>query len=444
MGGKRARAAETAATIQHWEKLSQMNFKELRAKRESYANTMRSILNRAESEGRALTADETKDFDGLKAKIEAVNQTLDRASQLGEMRSELERPIQAGAAVAEKRDGMIYTPRTLRPGEIRMYAPNEAIGDRPYDGPGLGAIVRGKALGKWDGVDEEFRALALTNYPGVPTPVAARVINIIRNKSQVLNAGAQTVLMDSSTLKLARQTADCTAAWKAENAALTYSDATFDSVTLTAQMLIAGAKMSIELFEDGNGIDTVIETSLAQALALKLDYGALYGSGTAPEIKGIRNQTGVTVTDLGTNGYTLIDFTKFSAGIATLMGNNYTGPFSAIYSARTAGELDALKDTLNQPMRQPDNVAAMRKFISNQVPNNLTKGSANTASDAFLGQFDQAVFGVRTGLTLEVSRQAGDSSGSAFSNAQVWLRAYLRADFGLFHANAFNVLNGIL
>ena len=29
--------------------------------------------------------------------------------------------------------------------------------------------------------------------------------------------------------------------------------------------------------------------------------------------------------------------------------------------------------------------------------NNLTKGSANTSSDAFVGQFDQAMIGIRTG-----------------------------------------------
>jgi HK97 family phage major capsid protein len=152
----------------------------------------------------------------------------------------------------------------------------------------------------------------------------------------------------------------------------------------------------------------------------------------------------VTVTDLGTNGYTLTDFSKFSSAIATLLGNNFNGPFSAIYSARTAGELDNLQDTLHQPLRQPDLVAATRKFVSNQVPNNLTKGSASTASDAFIGQFDQALIGIRTGMVMEISRVAGDSTGSAFTNAQVWIRAYLRADVQLAHPAAFVVLNGIL
>src|SRR5262249_16639605 len=123
---------------------------------------------------------------------------------------------------------------------------------------------------------------------------------------------------------------------------------------------------------------------------------------------------------------------------------NYTGPFSILYSARTAGELDNLQDTLHQPLRQPDLVAAARKFVTNQIPNNLTKGGANTASDAFIGQFDQCMIGMRTGMVMEISRVAADSTGSAFTNTQVWIRAYLRADVQLAHPNAFNVLNGIL
>jgi HK97 family phage major capsid protein len=419
---------------------------EIRSKREAHANTMRNILAHAEAEGRALTVEEQRDFDGLQAKVSALTATLDRASKLGELRAEIERPIGGGNSVPQDKNGMIYVPRSVRPLEVRCYKPGEAIAERPYDGPGLGAYVRGIVTGRWNGA-EELRALVEGSTPGsylVPTPLAQNVIDMMRNQTSVIRAGAITVPMDSQTLKMARQTGDVTSGWKAENAAITFSDANFDVVTFTAQMLVAGSKLSIEVVEDSYNIDQLVGRSIGQSLALALDYAALYGSGSSNQPKGIRNQTGVTVTDLGTNGYTLVDFTKFSAGIATLMGANFVGPFSAIYSARTAGELDALKDTLNQPMRQPDSVAALRKYVSNQVPNNLTKGTSNASSDAFLGQFDQCMIGMRTGLTMEISRTAADSVSSAFTNTQVWIRAYLRADVQLAHPTAFVVLNGIL
>jgi HK97 family phage major capsid protein len=352
----------------------------------------------------------------------------------------------SGPIVTPDANGMIYVPRNLNNGEVRAYKPNEALAEGRYSGAGLGAYVRGIVTGRWNGA-EELRALAEGSTPGsylVPTPLATYVIDAVRNQAQVLRAGALTIPMESQTLKIARQLTDVTSAWKSESAAITFSDANFDVVTFTAQMLVAGSKLSIEVVEDAVNIDQIVGNSIAKSLALAVDSAALYGSGSAPSPRGIRNTTNVTVTDLETNGLTLTDYSKFSAAIATLMGANFTGPFSAIYSARTAGELDNLQDTLHQPLRQPDLVAAMRKYVSNQVPNNLTKGSANTSSDAFVGQFDQCMIGMRTGMVMEISRVAADSTGSAFSNAQVWIRAYLRADVQLAHPTAFVVLNGIL
>jgi HK97 family phage major capsid protein len=215
-------------------------------------------------------------------------------------------------------------------------------------------------------------------------------------------------------------------------------------ITFVANTLIAGAKISLELIEDSENIDAVVQNSISKALALALDYAALYGSGGAPSPTGIKGQSGVNLTVLGANGYALVDWSKLSAGISTLQQANVQGPLGAIYSARTAGELDNLRDTLGQPMRPTDAVAQMAKFVSNQVPNNLTVGTATTTSDCFIGQWDQCIVGYRNSMTMEISREAADSTGSAFTNAQVWIRAYLRADVQLAHPQAFNVLTGIL
>jgi HK97 family phage major capsid protein len=224
----------------------------------------------------------------------------------------------------------------------------------------------------------------------------------------------------------------------------TFSDDRQQQILFTANMLIAGAKISLEMIEDSENIDAVVSNSISKALALGLDYAALYGSGTAPAPTGIKNQTGVTISTLGTNGYTLIDWSKLSQGISTLMQANAQGPFGAIYSARTAGELDNLRDTLGQPMRPTDNVDKMAKFVSNQVPNNLTVGTATTTSDIFIGEWDKCMIGYRNSMMLEISREAADSTGSAFTNAQVWIRPYLRADVQLAHPQAFNILTGVL
>ena len=422
-----------------------MNLKELRSKRDTYLNTARKILDEV-SANRNLTASEQKDFDGLHQKADDINQILRRAAQLGEMRADIERPINSGSEAGSD-GGMIYGRNQRSGDEVRALARNEAVADTPYNGPGIGTYVRGLVTGRWSGADE-LRDLAEGGTPGsylVPTPLATYAIDLVRNQARVIEAGAYTVPMESNTLKIARLTADVTAGWKTENAALSFSDANFDAVTFNAQMLVAGSKLSVEVVEDAINIDAIVTNSITKALALELDRVALYGTGTAPQPKGIKNQTNVTVTCLGSAaGYQLVDFTKYSAAIATLLGNNFNGPFSILHAARTAGELDALQDTLHQPLRQPDLVAAARKLVTNQIPCNLTVGSANTTSDAFVGQFDQCMIGMRSSMVLEVSRQAADATNSAFANGQVWIRAYLRADVGLAHPKAFNVLTGIL
>lgn len=424
---------------------------ELQKKRDALANTARSILQKAEVEHRSLTAAEQKDFDGITEKISAVNETLKRAGQLGELRADIERPVTAGR-IPGKPGEMRYERSNVTPGEIRTFQPDEAISEAPYSGPGLGRYVRGLVTGRWDGA-EQLRALAEgTPSAGgylVPTPLSAMVIDLVRNQTQVIRAGALTVPMDSATLKMARLASDVTAGWRAENAAITFSDNTFEGIVFTAHTLAAGAKLPVELVEDASNIDSIVGNSIAQSLALELDHAALYGTGSNDQPKGVKNQTGVTITELdtsttGVDGTNIVGYNEFSRGISALKGFNFPGPFGILASARTSGRIDLMLDTLGQPLRKPPLVEAAQFFLTNQIPNNLTVGSKTTASDAFIGQWDQCMIGMRTGLTMEVSRVAADSTGSAFANAQVWIRAYLRADVQLQRPKAFNILSGIL
>jgi HK97 family phage major capsid protein len=100
-----------------------------------------------------------------------------------------------------------------------------------------------------------------------------------------------------------------------------------------------------------------------------------------------------------------------------------------------AAGLAKLKETVNnQPLRQPDVVAALQKFRTTNIPS-----GSPAASDVFVGDFTQLMIGVRTNFTLEVSRQAADATNSAFTNLQVWIRCYMRADVQLAHPEAFAV-----
>ena len=66
------------------------------------------------------------------------------------------------------------------------------------------------------------------------------------------------------------------------------------------------------------------------------------------------------------------------------------------------------------------------------------------ASCAFVGDFSKLIVGMRTNLTIQISSEAGDASGSAFSSLQYWIRAHLRADIALTRPNQFVKVVGIL
>jgi HK97 family phage major capsid protein len=137
----------------------------------------------------------------------------------------------------------------------------------------------------------------------VPTPLSARVIDLARNASVVNRAGATTVPTASVSLKLARLTSEGSPAWKTENAAITDADMVLDSVTFTPRTLVRSVKLPVELFEDADpSSEGVIARSFAAQIGLELDRVALLGTGTAPEPRGVVNQSGVTLTSHGANG----------------------------------------------------------------------------------------------------------------------------------------------
>lgn len=113
---------------------------------------------------------------------------------------------------------------------------------------------------------------------------------------------------------------------------------------------------------------------------------------------------------------------------------------ATIIAPRTAGAIDRLVDTTEQPMLPPASFANLTKLSTNQVPVNLTWGTAINASVAFVGQWNQMLIGTRTNLILEVSRE----SGTAFTNLEVLVRAYLRADVQVAKPEQFVKIEGII
>lgn len=306
----------------------------------------------------------------------------------------------------------------------------------------LGRMVRGALTGVWEGAGLEQRALSegTLSQGGylIPSPLSASLIDRVRARMAVMQAGALTVPMTEQTLALARLTGGSTVAWKAENQPITQSSMTFDRVTLTAQALPILVTLSAELFEDLSPEATdLIENEMAQALSLELDRACLRGSGTAPEPKGIRSQTGVTLQSLGANGATLLSDHLVDA-YSNVTANNIT-PAAAILSSRTYQTISKWKDATGRYVGIPPSLSDVRFLISNQVPNNITVGTSTDCSEIYTGAFENLLVGIRTDLRLQVRLL----DQRFIDNLQYGLICWIRADVALAHGEAFNVTTGV-
>ncbi len=309
--------------------------------------------------------------------------------------------------------------------------------------------IRAMVAGAPGGADAETRAMSEGTLTAgghlVPTPLAAAVIDLARNQMRVIQAGAVTVPMTTRTLKVPRLTGEGTPGWHAENAAITAADMTFDAVTFTAQTLTRLILLSVELFDDSDpGAEMVIANSFARQIALEVDRAALRGSGTAPEPRGILNQTGITTTAHGANGSVIgvppaagtMGWEFLVDACAAVRNANFETD-AQVMAPRLPQSLAKLRDTTNQNIRPPSYLDQIPRLQTRQVPVNLTVGTSTDCSEVYTGQWDQCWIGVRTDLRILPLRERFIDSG------QYGFLAWLRADVQLAQPAAFVVDTGV-
>jgi HK97 family phage major capsid protein len=216
---------------------------------------------------------------------------------------------------------------------------------------------------------------------------------------------------------------------KAEDAAFTGSDVTFGAGTLTARTIGTLLSMSRELAEDAPNIGPEIERILGVSLGVEIDRLSLLGNGGGDGVLGLVNVDGIPAT--GSVG--AIAWADFHAAVVAVRESNYM-PNAYIVSPTIGGDLDLITsgDGANSAklwLGPPPSLDGVRRLETTAIGN----------AQAVTGQFDRAIFGFRTGATIEVSNIAQ----SAFEKHQVKVKITQRFDFLVLRKEAFHVLNGI-
>lgn len=281
--------------------------------------------------------------------------------------------------------------------------------------------------------------------------LAADFIEVLRNRTVTGQLGARFLTGLTENVDLPRQNSQTTTYWVGESTALTESEATFDKVSLRPHVVGALSKMSrLTLQQTTPAIEQLVREDLLLVEALAVDAAALYGTGSSSQPTGITNTSGIASVVGGTNGALATFDMMVQLYAAPLVANAPQANLAYAINAKTKGYLATLKSTTGQYLWNPtqsiaggipNDLVGYNYAVSNQLPFNLTKGTATAVcSMAIFGNWQELLIG-EWGVT-EIMVNPYDSTG--FANGDVVIRVFQTVDVGLRHPASFSAISDML
>jgi HK97 family phage major capsid protein len=275
----------------------------------------------------------------------------------------------------------------------------------------------------------------------LPSYLQLPMIAALAPQSALLTAGAGVSILaeGSKNYRIAAVATIPTAAWRNEGGALATSDPVFRSVDLTPRSLSFQFKISRELLFDSANLEQALYGAISQAFAKELDRAGLRGSGSAPEIRGILNTSGIQAVTNGANGASLATtaYANLIAGLQAILAADGPTPTAAIMSPRSLTTLAGLLDTTNQPRRAPQILDPWKMLATSQIPNNLTVGTSTDCSEIYVGDFSNIVYFMREGVSIQPLNELYAGTG------EIGFACHTRVDVGMLYPAALGVITGV-
>lgn len=272
--------------------------------------------------------------------------------------------------------------------------------------------------------------------PFTPQEAATYFIDRLHAASVGLASGFTVVRTDRREVAIPRLTADSGAKWAVEGEDLLTSDMVSDTLVATPRKLGALNVLSNEVRMDSvPAILDAVGASMVRALALKLDAGIFEGSGTPPEIRGLRNTSGIGSVSMGANGGPLTNLDSIADALGVLTAAN-ANPSAIVMHPRAWQTLSKIKTATgsNQPVLTTGATLAegitrslfgVSVFLTSQLSVTEVQGTATNASSIYVYDARQILAVIRNDATVEVD------SSAAFRTDESLLRCILRADLAV-------------
>lgn len=235
---------------------------------------------------------------------------------------------------------------------------------------------------------------------------ATDFIDVLRNASSVMQAGARTLNGLSGDVKIPKKTASASAAWIAtEGGASSESEMTVGNVSMTPKTLGAFTDVTRQLMiQSSYDVEALIRDDLAQAIALSIDLAGLEGSGSSGQPTGILNTSGVnTVTNFAAANPTFAEVVTLETALAednALMGNlAYILPAAMHGALKTTEKATGTAQFVVEP---GGTINGYRAIVSNQA----------TSGNLYFGNFADLLVGFFGGLDIVVDPYTASTTGT--------------------------------
>lgn len=280
--------------------------------------------------------------------------------------------------------------------------------------------------------------------------LAASFIEALTNALMVQAIGCTVLSGLVGNVDVPRRASRAQAYWVSEGGAISESEGTFDRVTLRPKQVGALSSFTRLMIQQGTpDIEMLVRSDLVTILSQAIDYAALFGTGTNNQPTGLFNQSGVATYAMGTNGGALADLDPMISMRAKVAAANADASRGAyVVNEVTRAALMKLKTSYGEylfsvegqsPSTVP-NLFGNKLYVSNQLPSNLTKGTATSkCSAAVFGDFSQLIMGM-WGATEILANPYGDG----FNAGNVDVRAMQTVDFAIRHPESFAICSDII
>jgi HK97 family phage major capsid protein len=251
--------------------------------------------------------------------------------------------------------------------------------DLPVDGRAVQRFARANGV-------EQRNLTTSTGAGAVFTTVSTTMIEILRNLMLANTLGVRIMADMKGNFSIPKQTGTGTAYWVTEGNAPTASNQTIGAVNFTPSKTVGAFTDYSRRFLEQTAVDAemFVRQDLAQVLAVEMDRVTFFGSGSGAEPQGIATNSSVTTVALGTNGAAPTYASMIALESAAAVANALVSDMAYVTNPKVRGTLKqtaVLGSTFPVWIWGADNeINGYPAYASNQIPSNLTKGSAPPAS----------------------------------------------------------------